>query len=72
MRRSAHPWGVIAAFIAPAMLFYLALTIYPVVRTLYNSVLQILPRGRTRFVGFDNYVALAFDPTFWTSVAHHR
>jgi len=50
--------------------FYLALTIYPVVRTLYNSVLQILPRGRTRFVGFDNYVALAFDPTFWTSVVH--
>src|SRR5258708_10329459 len=69
-RRAAHPWGVIAVFIAPAMLFYLALTIYPVFRTLYNSMLQILPRGRVRFVGLDNYVALAFDPTFWTSVFH--
>jgi len=69
-RRPAHPWGSIAVFIAPAMLFYLALTIYPVLRTLYNSTLQILPRGRVRFVGLDNYVALAFDPTFWISVLH--
>ena len=47
MRRIAaharYPWGVIAIFIAPALLFYLALTIYPVVRTLYNSSLRILP-----------------------------
>src|ERR1041384_969608 len=64
----AHPWGVIGAFLIPALAFYFALTIYPVLRTLYNSVLQILPRGREQYVGFENYVALAGDSTFWTSI----
>ncbi len=69
-RLLAHPWGVIATFLVPALLFYLALTIYPVVRTLYNSVLQILPRGREQFMGLENYAALLVDPTFWTSVVN--
>ena len=63
-----HPWGVIGAFLVPALAFYVALTIYPVLRTLYNSVQQILPRGREKYVGFENYAALVGDPTFWKGI----
>ena len=65
-----QPWGTIAILLAPALLFYLLLTVYPVVRTLWNSVLRIRPRGPAEFVGLDNYAALYADATFWTSVRH--
>lgn len=69
-RLAAHPWGVIGAFLVPALAFYLALTIYPVLRTIYNSVFQLLPRGRQNYVGAENYLTLAVDPTFWTSIVN--
>ena len=65
-----HPWAAIAAFLAPALLFYLLLTVYPVVRTLWNSVLRIKPRGAPDFVGLANYVEMLSDATFWIAVRH--
>jgi multiple sugar transport system permease protein/raffinose/stachyose/melibiose transport system permease protein len=63
-------WGLVSAFVGPALLFYLAFTVYPVVRTILNSFYEIRPRGRNTFLWFDNYVALYGDATFWTAVVN--
>lgn len=65
-----HPWSTIGALLAPALLFYVALTVYPVFRTLWNSFYKIRPRGQETFVGLANYAALLGDATFWTGVAN--
>jgi multiple sugar transport system permease protein/raffinose/stachyose/melibiose transport system permease protein len=52
------PWGVILAFLAPALVMYLALTAYPILKTFYNSVHLIQPNQPDQFVGFSNYVEL--------------
>ena len=56
--REETPWGVILAFLAPALVMYLALTAYPIVKTFYNSVHLIQPNQPDRFVGLSNYVEL--------------
>ena len=62
-------WGTgrrtaIAVFVAPALLFYLLLTIYPVLQTIYNSLFEIRPRSAWIFLGAQNYAQLAGDRTF--------
>jgi multiple sugar transport system permease protein/raffinose/stachyose/melibiose transport system permease protein len=53
-----HPWGVITAFLAPALVIYLLLTAYPILKTFYNSVHRIQPNRPDEFVGLGNYVEL--------------
>lgn len=60
----------IALFLAPALLFYVLLTIYPVLQTLYNSVFEIPPRAAAVFVGGKHYAGLMGDRTFWLAVGH--
>jgi ABC-type sugar transport system permease subunit len=67
VRGDRQPWGAILAFLLPAFTVYTALTVYPVVRTFWNSFHKVLPRAET-FVGLDNYAALAQDDIFWRSV----
>jgi ABC-type sugar transport system permease subunit len=68
--RRAHP-GLIAVFLAPALLVYAAFMVYPVLRTFYNSVHTVGPGGRTTFVGAANYLSLlAHDAVFWKAVAN--
>lgn len=62
-----RPWAAIVAFLLPAMTFYVALTAYPAVRTLWNSFHKVLPRHET-FIGISNYVQLAHDDIFWKAV----
>jgi len=70
-RSETTPWGVVSLFLFPALLVYLAFTAYPVLRTFYNSVHIIKPRGVNEFVGFANYVEmLTSDGTFWTAVGN--
>jgi ABC-type sugar transport system permease subunit len=57
-RREDTPWGVILALLAPALVMYLALTAYPIVKTFYNSVHLIQPNQPDQFVGLSNYVEL--------------
>ena len=45
-------------FLAPALLLYAGFTIYPVLRTFYNSVHTIRPHGVEEFVGLANFSAL--------------
>jgi ABC-type sugar transport system permease subunit len=68
-RRSRTPWLVIFAFLAPALLLYIGFTIYPALRTFYNSVHTIKPRGVVVFVGLANFrELLGADPVFWKAV----
>jgi ABC-type sugar transport system permease subunit len=63
--------GILFSFLAPALLVYAVFTIYPVLRTFYNSVHAIKPHGVTEFVGLANFTALLFaDPVFWKSVTN--
>jgi ABC-type sugar transport system permease subunit len=39
------PWSAIMVFLMPALAIYAAFTAYPVMRTFYNSVHKIRPRG---------------------------
>lgn len=58
-------------FLTPALLIYAAFTAYPVVRTFYNSLHLIRPRGQSEFVGLANYVELlTSDAIFWKAVAN--
>jgi raffinose/stachyose/melibiose transport system permease protein len=71
MTRSSErpPWGAISAFLLPALLVYAALTVYPVIRTFWNSVHKVLPNRPDEFVGLANYASLLFtDDIFWRSV----
>ena len=62
-----RPWGAIIAFLLPALTFYVALTAYPAIRTLWNSFHEVLPR-RESFIGLENYAELVVDEIFWTAV----
>jgi ABC-type sugar transport system permease subunit len=62
--------GLVALFLAPALLLYIGLAIYPVLRTIYNSFHAIRPQGVVEFVGVANFVALLDDATFWKAVGN--
>jgi ABC-type sugar transport system permease subunit len=63
------PWSAIMVFLMPALAIYAAFTAYPVMRTFYNSVHKIRPRGADQYVGFSNYTTLfTADPIFFTAV----
>jgi len=63
--------GILLAFLAPALIVYAALTIYPVLRTFYNAFHAIKPQGVVDFVGFGNFAALLFsDAVFWKAVGN--
>jgi len=60
-RLEGNPWGVIMAFLAPALALYLLLTAWPILKTFYNSVHLIQPNQPDQFVGLANYVELLTD-----------
>jgi len=65
------PWGAITVFLSPALFMYAAFTVYPVLRTFYNSFHRIKPRGVVEFVGLANFVELfTADPVFWKAVTN--
>ena len=68
--RRASP-RTLLVFLAPALLIYAAFTVYPVLRTFYNSVHTIKPGNVQEFVGLANFVALInSDPVFWKAVGN--
>lgn len=60
-------WAAIVPFLVPAAVFYLGLTAYPVMHTIWNSVHEVLPAGDA-FVGAAHYAELWEDETFWRAV----
>lgn len=67
LTRERPAWGAIVPFLLPAAVFYLGLTAYPVIRTVWNSVHEVLPR-REIYVGGAHYAELWVDDTFWRAV----
>ena len=67
-RDLAWPIGAIVSFLLPAMLVYAAFTAYPVLRTLFNSLHQVLPGRPNVFIGAENYIELFKDEFFWQAV----
>ena len=66
-RTDRTPWRAVMAFLLPALVIYAAFTAYPVLRTFWNSVHNVLPKGDT-FVGLAHYAELARDEIFWRAV----
>jgi multiple sugar transport system permease protein/raffinose/stachyose/melibiose transport system permease protein len=70
-RSGGTAWGTIMVFLTPALLFYLLFTAYPVLRTFYNSVHIIKPRGEDEFVGLQHFYELfASDALFAKAVTN--
>ena len=59
------------AFLAPATVALALIGIFPTVFALVNSFRQYnlaRPRDATPFIGFDNYISVFNDPSFWASL----
>ena len=68
--RRAAPITLVT-FLAPALLLYAVFTLYPVLRTFWNSVHTIRPPHIQEFVGFANFAELlSADPVFWKAVGN--
>ncbi len=64
-------WGTLLVFLGPALALYVGFTVYPVVRTFYNSIHTIKPHGVEEFVGLRNFTELiTVDPIFWKAVGN--
>ena len=56
----------------PAAVLLVAFTHYPAVATLWHSLFSTAKPSRpARYIGLDNYRALADDPVFWTSLVNN-
>ena len=63
-RRKAFPY----LLVAPAVVYLLAITLYPGIFALWRSFYQ--GRFKLEFIGFQNYVDLFRDETFWHSLTN--
>src|SRR5438552_3276858 len=64
---SARDWRGLL-FVAPFLLLYSVILIFPLLRGLWLSLNQVDVFGAGHFVGSANYVQLAHDPVFATSL----
>jgi sn-glycerol 3-phosphate transport system permease protein len=63
-RTARHVYGWL--LFLPAAVLMAAFTHYPIVGGLVSSFFSMAKRGRaSRFIGFENYTAMANDPIFW-------
>jgi ABC-type sugar transport system permease subunit len=68
--RRASP-GVLLTLVSPAVFVYLAFTLYPVLRTFWNSLHTIKAGGTTEWVGLRNFTdLLTQDHVFWVAVGN--
>ena len=64
LRRKAFPY----LLVAPAVVYLLAITLYPGIFALWRSFYQ--GRFKLEFIGFQNYVDLFRDEAFWHSLCN--
>lgn len=67
MLRSRTPVLLISALLAPALIGLVVFRLYPVALAASDSLFNMV-RGQQVFVGFDNYLSLLSDTTFWKSM----
>lgn len=60
---------LIISLIGPAVFIYVAFTLYPVLRTVWNSLHTVRAGGITEWAGLGNFTELlTHDPFFWNAV----
>jgi ABC-type sugar transport system permease subunit len=65
----ASAWIPTVMFVAPALIIYAGFTLFPVLKTIYNSLYVMKPHNSGEFVGLGNYRALLTrDVVFWKAV----
>lgn len=73
-RRKPFPWHVVV-FLAPAVLIYTTVMIYPLVETLRLSLFDATDAGERFWVGLANFETLFLDPRwaeqFWNALANN-
>lgn len=62
-----NSWGVIMAFLLPALIFYVLFTAYPIIKTFYNSVHLVRMNAGDEFVGLTYYIEILFDDRIFRS-----
>ena len=67
------PLAVVAFFLFPALIIYLAFVIYPLVRVFYLSLFRWrgVTSGTEKFVGLANFAELLHDPIFWRALGNN-
>ena len=65
-----HPPATGVALVTPALLFVTVFVLVPLVFAVYISMTNWPLIGDYRFVGLDNYAAIAQDSAFWRSVGY--
>jgi multiple sugar transport system permease protein len=65
-----HPAGTGVALVSPAVAFVAVFVLAPLVFAVYISLTNWPLIGDYRFVGLDNYAAIAQDTAFWRSVLY--
>jgi ABC-type sugar transport system permease subunit len=68
-----RPWGAIALFVGPTLALYLAVVIYPILVTFYNSVhtLRMDLGMQYEFVGLEHFrEILTSDDVFWKAAGN--
>ncbi len=70
MRRKPFPWHI-TVFLAPAVVIYTVIMIYPMIASLDFSLYKTIEGGKHVFVGLGNYITLLTDPLwskpFWNA-----
>jgi len=65
------PWGLAAVFLGPTVFLYLAFTVYPLLRTFYNSLFVLPTVNVQKFVGLENFRQIfRTDHVIWPAVQH--
>ncbi|AIQ12491.1 carbohydrate ABC transporter permease [Paenibacillus durus] len=63
------PRRIYAVFVLPSLLVYLLLVFFPILTSVYFSMLNWSGIGKSKFIGLQNFVNLfTKDPVFWTSL----
>ena len=63
--------GIVILLIGPAVFIYVAFTLYPVLRTIWNSLHSVRAGGVTEWAGLGNFTELvAHDHFFWNAVSN--
>jgi raffinose/stachyose/melibiose transport system permease protein len=67
--RSRHRSGYLV-FLIPGLILSTAVVVVPLAMTIGTSFTRWQGVGAPTWIGFDNYVQLAHDPSFWASFVH--
>lgn len=57
-------------FLAPALVFYIAFELWPIIQTIWYSVYEWNGIDASTFIGVENYITVFTDPDLYGSILH--